>query len=43
MGPTNPPSPGNFSLIFTGINQPTKITITSTGGGSASSGVTRVR
>jgi hypothetical protein len=43
MGPANPPVPGTYSIIFTGLNQPTKVTITSTGGGSATSGITRVR
>jgi hypothetical protein len=43
MGPTNPPVQGNYTVIFTGINQPTKVTVNSTGGGSASSAVTRIR
>jgi hypothetical protein len=43
MGPASPPVPGTYSIIFTGLNQPTKVTVTSTGGGSASSGITRVR
>jgi hypothetical protein len=43
MGPASPAVPGTYSIIFTGVNQPTKVTVTSTGGGSASSGVTRVR
>jgi hypothetical protein len=43
MGPASPPVPGTYSIIFTGLNQPTKVTVTSTGGGSATSGVTRVR
>ena len=43
MGPAVPPAAGNYSIIFTGVNQPTKVTVTSTAGGSASSGVTRVR
>jgi hypothetical protein len=43
MGPASPPVPGTYSIIFTGLNQPTKVTVTSTGGGSASSGITRIR
>ena len=43
MGPAVPAAVGNYSITFTGVNQPTKVTVTSTGGGSATSGVTRVR
>src|SRR5579884_1742294 len=43
MGPTTPPAQGNYTIIFTGVNQPTKVTVTSSAGGSASSAVTRVR
>jgi len=43
MGPAVPAAVGNYSVTFTGINQPTKVTVTSTAGGTASSGVTRVR
>jgi len=43
MGPTTPPVQGNYTVIFTGITQPTKVTVTSSGGGTASSAVTRVR
>jgi hypothetical protein len=43
MGPTTPPVAGSYTIIFTGLTQPTNVTVTSTGGGSASSAVTRVR
>jgi hypothetical protein len=43
MGPAVPPAVGNYTIVFTGLNQPTKVTVTSTAGGTASSGVTRVR
>jgi hypothetical protein len=43
MGPTNPPVQGNYTVTFTGINQPTKVTVTSSAGGTASTAVTRVR
>jgi hypothetical protein len=43
MGPAVPTAVGNYSIVFTGVNQPTKVTVTSTAGGTASSGVTRVR
>jgi hypothetical protein len=43
MGPTSPPVQGNYTVTFTGINQPTKVTVTSSAGGSASTSVTRVR
>jgi hypothetical protein len=43
LGPTNPPVQGNYTVTFTGINQPTKVTVTSSAGGSASTPVTRVR
>jgi hypothetical protein len=42
MGPTSPPVPNNYTIIFTGVTQPTQVTITSTGGGKATSGVTKV-
>jgi hypothetical protein len=40
MGPDVPPTPGNFSIIFSNIGPPNLVTITSTGGGSATSGIT---
>ncbi|HYX53818.1 MAG TPA: hypothetical protein VE783_10245 [Candidatus Limnocylindrales bacterium] len=43
MGPAVPAAVGNYSIVFTGVNQPTRVTVTSTAGGTASSGVTRVR
>jgi hypothetical protein len=43
MGPTSPPVQGNYTVTFTGINQPTKVTVTSSAGGTASTAVTRVR
>jgi hypothetical protein len=43
MGPAVPAAVGNYTIVFTGLNQPTKVTVSSTGGGAASSGVTRVR
>lgn len=43
MGPTSPPEPGTYTIIFTGVTQPTLVTITSTGGGKATSGVTQLR
>src|SRR3954469_7721594 len=43
MGPAVPAAVGNYSVTFTGINQPTNVTVTSSAGGSVSSGVTRVR
>ncbi len=43
MGPAVPAAVGNYSVTFTGINQPTRVTITSSAGGTVSSGVTRVR
>jgi hypothetical protein len=42
MGPTSPPVPNNYTIIFTGVTQPTLVTINSTGGGKATSGVTQV-
>jgi len=43
MGPTTPPVQGNYTVTFTGMNQPTKVTVTSSAGGTASTAVTRVR
>ena len=43
MGPTSPPVPGTYTIIFTGVNLPTRVTVTSSGGGSATSGITSVR
>ncbi|HEU4415896.1 MAG TPA: hypothetical protein VFT65_14010, partial [Candidatus Angelobacter sp.] len=40
MGPDVPPAPGNFSIIFSNIGPPNLVTVTSTGGGSATSGIT---
>ncbi|HEY2363591.1 MAG TPA: hypothetical protein VGK36_20900, partial [Candidatus Angelobacter sp.] len=42
MGPTSPPVPNNYTIIFTGVTQPTQVTITSNAGGKATSGVTKV-
>lgn len=43
MGPTNPPVAGSYTIIFTGLTQPTNITVTSSAGGSASSPVTSLK
>ncbi len=43
MGPAVPAAVGNYSVTFTGVNQPTKVTVTSSAGGTASSGTTRIR
>jgi hypothetical protein len=43
MGPAVPAAVGNYSVTFTGINQPTQVTVNSSAGGSASTAVTRVR
>lgn len=43
MGPTSPPEPGSYTIIFTGVTQPTLVTITSNAGGKATSGVTQVK
>jgi hypothetical protein len=40
MGPDVPPAPGNFAITFSNIGPPNLVTITSTGGGSATSGIT---
>jgi len=40
MGPDVPPVPGNFSIIFSNIGPPNLVTVTSSGGGSATSGIT---
>jgi hypothetical protein len=42
MGPTSPPVPNNYTIIFTGVTQPTLVIITSNAGGKATSGVTKV-
>jgi hypothetical protein len=43
MGPLIPAAPGVFDLMFTNIAAPNQITCTSSGGGSASFGVTVTR
>jgi hypothetical protein len=43
MGPDVPPAPGNFAITFSNIGPPNLVTITSTGGGSATSGITALR
>jgi hypothetical protein len=43
MGPDVPPVPGNFAITFSNISPPTLVTITSSGGGSATSGITLLR
>jgi hypothetical protein len=42
MGPTSPPVPNNYTIIFTGVTQPTQVTVTSNAGGKATSGVTKI-
>jgi hypothetical protein len=43
MGPAVPPAPGSFAITFSNIGPPNLVTITSTGGGSATSGITALR
>jgi hypothetical protein len=43
MGPAIPAAPGTFSITFSNIAAPNLVTITSSGGGSATSGVTLLR
>jgi hypothetical protein len=43
MGPAIPAAPGTFSITFANIAAPNLVTITSSGGGSATSGVTLLR
>lgn len=43
MGPAIPAAPGTYSITFSNIAAPNLVTITSSGGGSASSGVTLLR
>jgi hypothetical protein len=43
MGPAIPVAPGTFSITFSNIAAPNLVTITSSGGGSATSGVTLLR
>jgi hypothetical protein len=43
MGPAIPAAPGTFSITFSNIAAPNLVTITSSGGGVATSGVTLLR
>ena len=43
MGPAIPAAPGTFSITFSNIAAPNLVTITSSGGGSATSGITLLR
>jgi hypothetical protein len=43
MGPAVPAAAGTFSITFSNIPAPNLVTVTSSGGGKATSGVTRVR
>jgi len=43
MGPAVPAAAGTFAITFTNIPAPNLVTVTSSGGGKATSGVTRVR
>jgi hypothetical protein len=43
MGPAIPAAPGTFSITFANIAAPNLVTVTSSGGGSATSGVTLLR
>jgi hypothetical protein len=43
MGPSIPSAPGVFQVFFTNIPPPNVITLTSTGGGSSTTGVTTLR
>src|SRR5882724_522732 len=43
MGPAVPPAPGAFSIVFSNIGPPNLVTVTSSGGGSATSGITVLR
>jgi hypothetical protein len=43
MGPAIPAAPGTFSITFSNIDAPNLVTIVSSGGGSATSGVTLLR
>lgn len=43
MGPASPPVAGTFTTTFSNISPPTKVTVTSTAGGTTSSPVTTVR
>jgi hypothetical protein len=43
MGPAIPAAPGTFSITFSNIDAPNLVTIISSGGGSATSGVTLLR
>lgn len=43
MGPAIPAAPGTYSITFSNVDAPNLVTITSSGGGSASSGITLLR
>ncbi|HKD78591.1 MAG TPA: hypothetical protein VKH81_02800 [Candidatus Angelobacter sp.] len=43
MGPAVPPAPGTFSIVFSNVGPPNVVTVTSSGGGSATSGITVLR
>jgi hypothetical protein len=43
MGPAIPIAPGTFSITFSNIDAPNLVTVTSSGGGSATSGITLLR
>lgn len=43
MGPAIPAAPGTYSITFSNITAPNQVTVTSSGGGSATSGITLLR
>jgi hypothetical protein len=43
LGPAIPAAPGTYSVTFTNIEAPNLVTVTSSAGGSATSGVTLLR
>ncbi len=43
MGPAIPAAPGTYSITFSNVTAPNLVTVTSSGGGSASSGITLLR
>ncbi|MBZ5532367.1 MAG: hypothetical protein LAO20_13130 [Acidobacteriia bacterium] len=43
MGPAIPAAPGTYSITFSNVDAPNLVTVTSSGGGTASSGITLLR
>jgi hypothetical protein len=43
MGPAIPAAPGTYSITFSNVTAPNLVTVTSSGGGSATSGITLLR